>query len=345
MDSNHSINVDETLEPENKKLKTCQDLKITVGGAVDGSGAIDYWYYASIMVKHSNYIDTMLAIGMKERNAYEISFPDIAPATWESMMKFLDKPLAARLMTVKDVLKVAPGYEQYDFAAGRELSGHILTEYIQGNVGVPDDLDLFIDAIRLADTLHLDEAKDAGVVWIEATILFFDLTIFSRVQIAKLAPLLANEDSLFAIVKKFVETVATKDDILHRLFPELLVNKFALYQKSRRTGEEWSRRVQLTGSGCDADGIYITLGSFGGCAVRFFCVSLGLWGGQKVHFDIMRSDDIWVILGRSYTASVETILWKCPHSRNLMVPPKVGWVAVDELAIGKNPTLKYLMQA
>jgi hypothetical protein len=46
MDRNHPINVDETLIPENKKLKTSQDLKITAGGAVDRSGAIDYWYYA-----------------------------------------------------------------------------------------------------------------------------------------------------------------------------------------------------------------------------------------------------------------------------------------------------------
>jgi hypothetical protein len=65
-----------------------------------------------------------------------------------------------------------------------------------------------------------------------------------------------------------------------------------------------------------------------------------------VYFDIMVSYDIWVILGRSNTTFLETILWKWPHSCNLMVPPKVGSVAVDELAIGKkNPTLKYLMQA
>jgi hypothetical protein len=136
-----SINDDETLEPERRKLKSCEpDMKITVGGAVDGSDAIEYWYHASIMANHSNYIDTMLASGMKESNTYEVSFPDIPPATWESMMKFLDKPLAGRLMTVQDVMEVAPWYDKYDFPEGRELSGHILAEYIKGveDMYVPD---------------------------------------------------------------------------------------------------------------------------------------------------------------------------------------------------------------
>jgi hypothetical protein len=39
------------------------------------------------MAAHSNCIDTRLASEMKESNTCEVSFPDIAPETWESMMK------------------------------------------------------------------------------------------------------------------------------------------------------------------------------------------------------------------------------------------------------------------
>jgi hypothetical protein len=229
-----SINDDQALEPARKKLRSCEpDLKITVGGDVDGIDAVDYWYHASMMANHSVYIDTMLASGMKESNTYEVSFPDIAPATWESMMKFLDNPLAVRLMTIEDVMEVATGYDRYDFPAGRELCSHILTEYIRALSAppeeTPDDLDFCIDAILLADALHLDEAK--GFRWIIAiiatTLVPNETTLFSMDHIAKLAPLIATEERLFHIADHVVKSVVTKDDILHRLFPELFVERLA----------------------------------------------------------------------------------------------------------------------
>ena len=42
----------------------------------------------------------------------------------------------------------------------------------------------------------------------------------------------------------------------------------------------------------------------------------------------------------NYDAVVEKILWKCPHSHNLAIPPKVGWIPVDDLA-ASNPKLSY----
>jgi hypothetical protein len=349
-----SINDDETLKPERKKLKSCEpDLKITVGGAVDGSDAIEYWYHASIMANHSNYIDTMLASGMKESNTYEVSFPDIAPATWESMMKFLDKPLAIRLMTVQDVMEVAPWYDKYDFPEGRALSSNILTEYIKGveDMYVPDvpgNLDFFIGVILLADALHLDEAKNMGVLWIGATMENSCRNILSRDHIAKLAPLIAKEGSLIATVKLFVKSVVTKDDILHRLFPELLVERFSSYNKNVSI-QEWAPSVKLSGSRCNADGEYFTrlLGWEESFAPEFLRRRTGRWRGQDLTFKITVRDDTWVILGfsLSHDSFVENIIWKCPHSRNLMLPPKVGWVPVDKnLAIGMNPTLKFIMQ-
>jgi hypothetical protein len=234
-----SINDDEASEPARKKLRSCEpDLKITVGSNVGGSDAIDYWYHASIMANHSVYIDTVLSSGMKESNTYEVSFPDIAPATWESMMKFMDNPLAGRLMTIEDVIEVGAGYDQYDFPAGRELCSHILTEYILALSAEepPDNLDFCIDAILLADTLHLDEAKDRGVLWILETILAPpNGAIFSSDHIAKLAPLIAREERLFTFAKVLARSVVTKDDILHRLFPELLVEKLSSFRRARES--------------------------------------------------------------------------------------------------------------
>ena len=106
-----SINDDEPSKPVRKKLKSCEpDLKTTVDGDVEGSDAVDFWYHASVMATHSNYIDTMLASGMKESNTYEVSFPDIAPATWESMIKLFGQFLTGHPVLVKDVMEVAPWY-------------------------------------------------------------------------------------------------------------------------------------------------------------------------------------------------------------------------------------------
>jgi hypothetical protein len=359
-----SINDDEILKPERKKLKSCEpDLKITVGGAVDGSDAVDYWYHASVMAIHSNYIDTMLASGMKESNTYEVSFPDIPPATWDSMMKFLDKPLAIHLMKVEDVMEVAPWYDKYDFPEGRELSGHILKKYFEVmlNTEIPgddldaeidaeihgDDLDFFIDAILLVDALHLDDVKNAGVRWIEEVISDAEKLIFSRDHIAKLAPLMAKEDSLFEIVKLFVKSVVTKDDILNRLFPELLVEKMVSSHNAEML-HGLVRGITLSGSGCDEiDGKY-------NCrlwvnALQFLCYRDVSWGGEEMeNFEIIVRDAIWVILGHVWDdedadEASEKILWKCPHRRTPMLPPIDGWVPVDELARGESPTLKYLM--
>jgi hypothetical protein len=257
---NPSIDDDETLKnPERKKLRFCEpDLKITVGGDVDGSDAVDYWYHSSVMATHSNYIDTMLASGMKESCTYEVSFPDIPPATWESMMKFLEQPLAVFLMTAKDVMEVAQWYDQFDFPRGRQLSGHILTKYLnyheEGGMFPDDDFDFFIDAILLADALGLDEAKNAGVRWIQKAI--FDNEDYficcSTYLIAKLAPLIAKEDHLFKTVKLFVKSVVTKDDILDRLFPEMLVKSLLACCQKNPAIKDLVTGIIVSGSRCNA---------------------------------------------------------------------------------------------
>ena len=81
---------------------------------INGSNAVGCWCHASsVMATQSNCAHAVLGCGVKESNTHEVSFPDFAPATWESRMKFLeDKPLAGRLMRAKDVMEVAPRVAQ-----------------------------------------------------------------------------------------------------------------------------------------------------------------------------------------------------------------------------------------
>jgi hypothetical protein len=197
----------------------------------------------------------------------------------------LDKPLAVRLMTAEDVMEIAPLYDKYDFPEGRNLSGHILKEYIQAmKTDVPDDLDFFIDAV-LADALHLDEKKNAGVRWMQDAIMCLNnRTMFSRIHIAKLAPLIAKEERLFTCVKFFVNSVVTQDEILNWLFPELPVEKFVSFQKNRTILEEWAPTVELSGSRPGVDGEYCRHHSSGFRNYRR--APGGLRGGQELFFQI-----------------------------------------------------------
>jgi hypothetical protein len=52
IEKNPSINDDDTMKPERKKLRSSEpDLKISVGVNDD---TVDYWYHSSVMATHSN---------------------------------------------------------------------------------------------------------------------------------------------------------------------------------------------------------------------------------------------------------------------------------------------------
>ena len=72
------------------------------------------------------------------------------------------------------------------------------------------------------------------------------------------------------------------------------------------------------------------------------------WNGREAEFYLgIGEDGDWVISCTKYYPDLDDegeefdwVLWKCPHSANLMLPPKEGWVAVDKLAKG-CPKLSY----
>ena len=356
---------DEQLKPERKKIKSSEpDLKITVGGnhtTTDGGDvesqnkhAVEYWYHSIIMANHSNYIDAMLATPMKESKTYEITFPDIAPNTWDSMLKFLEGPVAVRLMTAKDVMEVAPVYDQYDFPQGRELCGHVLKEYFEDKEKIVSDLDAFIDAILLADAVNLDEAKRVGIIWLmdalQETRILVGKTAFTTGHMKKLAPLIAKEESLFDVVKCGLQCVETENDILSPLFPHLFVTTYSSLQAGELL-HAMIHLVKLYGSESNADGCFEKDCPDG----PYHSERTGRLNGVLVYFNIVLYDTGWAITGVTdpeidadgaavEDSVVESILWQCPNSANLHVPPRVGWKPVNKLARGVEPKLSYIVK-
>jgi hypothetical protein len=111
---------------EPKELRSSEpDLKVILGS---GEGQSIKWYHSPMLASRSEYIDVILATSVMEREARTITFPDITPKVWESMMKFFDDPIAIRQMKVTDVLEVAPMYDKYGFAEGLKLCGHVMLD-------------------------------------------------------------------------------------------------------------------------------------------------------------------------------------------------------------------------
>jgi hypothetical protein len=338
---------DDTMNPVRKKLRSSEpDLKISIGA---NDEAVDYWYHSSIMANHSNYIDTMLATPMQESKTLELSFPDIASSTWDSMMKFLEGPVAARLMTIEDAMEVAPVYDQYDFPQGRELCDHVLTEYFQDKKKILSNLNCFVDAVLLADAANLNEAKKVGVKWLRQTLCSLDShtgrIIFTENHLRELVPLIIKEDRLFKIVRLTLNGILSrKEDLRSPLVPRALVMTHARFESSRMLGKGFTH-LKLSGTGCKADGIYTRDYSHN----HYDCNRRGLWAGTQVNFEVvlLADESGWAITGATLHENDENVvsktLWCCPNSHNLPLPPQDGWIPVDELAIGRQPTVSYRM--
>jgi hypothetical protein len=314
------------------------------------------------MANHSNYIDTMLATPMKESKTFELSFPDIAPPTWDSMMKFLEGPVAVRLMTAKDAMEVALEYDQYNFPQGRELCDQVLKDYFQDKKKILSNLNCFVNAVLLADAANLNEARNEGVEWLCQTFCSLNSQtgriIFTENHIRKLVPLIIEDDDLFRIVGCELygrdSIRSRKEELQSPLFPCALVTEYARAE-TRNMLLKGSTHIKLSGTGCKADGIYTRDPDDDyDC---YDCNRRGLWAGVQVNFHIalcMNDEAGWAIIGETLPEIDEDgdendenvvikTLWRCPNSQNLPLPPQDGWIPVDELAIGRQPTVSYRM--
>jgi hypothetical protein len=330
---------------DQKKLRSCEaDLLVVVGEEKK-----EYRYHSQIMAAHSNYIDTMLANPMKESQSLSLSFPDLTPAVWELMMKFLD-PVHSRNFAMSDVMKVARAYDQYDFARGRQLCDSVVFDYFikvmpEGTYDrelKPDDLDCLIDAFLLADEVNLEKAKKQGVIYFKGALQSFQgfgRSMFTEPQIGKLVPLIAKEK----LMKDMTEA-----EILSPLFSRYVIGTCLVWENTMVIGKAVTG-LELRGTGTNADGEYKRELSV------FSTNELIRWDGvdRLIRIGRIKSGD-WVIYGETVPERGEDgkpingttnkkILWKNPYSRNKPLPPESGWTAVGERFQSlSQPKIKYI---
>jgi hypothetical protein len=213
--------------------------------------------------------------------------------------------------------------------------------------------------VLLADAANLNEAKKVGskslIRTIESRTLHSGPIIFTEDHMKKLAPLIAKEDNLFQCLTSsyIVPSVKTKEDILSPLFPFAFVLA-CRYSETYNVLQREVDGVRLSGTRCKADGMFAKeFNDF-----EFKTKRTGRWGRVEVTFMITQERDSldWVITSQTVPAIdedsdgdaqegwpkkvVETVLWKCPNSHNMPMPPRTGWISVDTMAHGK-PELSY----
>jgi hypothetical protein len=220
-----------------------------------------------------------------------------------------------------------------------------------------------VDAVLLADAANLIEAKNVGLAWLYKT--FHSSMdshtggiIFTENHIRKLVPLIIKEDDLYQIVASIFRAsgvnggsgIKSKEDLRSPLFPWALVMAYKSCETLAVLAEK-TTRIKLSGTGCNADGIYTN------CYGPVYRCNRGeQWAGVQLNFKIVLVEEVdqwgWFVVGVEIDEDglemdedgdgIEAFkfLWRCPNSQNLSLPPQDGWIPVHYLARGQ-PTVSY----
>ena len=323
-----------------QKLRSAEpDLRVIVG---QGDEKKEYLCHSVVLASHSVYIDTMLATSMKEKRERVLSFPDLDPTTWESMLKFLTDPLASRAMTVEDTVELAIAYDKYEFSEGRRYCDFILAETFRRlstpslrsveefyDDDKPNDLTTLIDTYVLANTAHLQETKGAAVH-------LFGL-IFQRV----------GHSLLFTESQLKMLTPLIKSD---KLLPDWTEEKISLptFPRDFNHEMEWKRVIEKAVPRVQVRGCSIYYRELPAPFNQFKSKGTRVVENMRYDLRISVQQDDWIMYGTPSRKPADEagrrIFWKCPRGFHRQVlPPENGWKKVDDPMAGSQvPTIKHI---
>ena len=347
-------------EPETKKLRSCEDdLKVVLG---DGAPSEDNvrWYNSAILASKSAYIDAMLATPMKESKERQITFPDITPRVWETMLTFVNDPKAARKMTMADALDVLKMYDKYQFQGGKDLCEDVMEEYFkevrENENEVPPDVDAMVEGTALAFEANLTRALEAGSDYIKARLcrssVPYGRTMFTEEHIERLVPLLMHLKKNRCIPNYWLND--SLEDMKKPDFPTRYV-QMCKQHITENTLYGFIDRIELSDTHGEPDGFYSMSAWSYSEYVRVDGATM-TWGGTEVEIVIKKTKNGWAILRKTLPALdehgqedestiVTSVCWLHPCSQNLPLPPMSGWRAVDKACHDRHtPKIKYRLK-
>ncbi|CAB9520486.1 expressed unknown protein [Seminavis robusta] len=322
-------------EPATKRLRcTDPDLKIVLEYSTREESVWvemkkEYHMYSHVLAGLSNFIDTSLSVDMKEKKRKEIVFKDVTPEIFEMALKYQQDLGAVRFMEAKDAAKLIKFYDKYEFTGGIKLCDDVLSDYFQNNIQnldlqkPPEDLDLLVRAAALAYRFDLTNSKDAGIQYLKTRMHFtispFGLSMFSEDHIKRLQPMFV--EGVFRQVHCALDALSAKE-VAPLSFP-----KYFISLASDVTCGQTCRFVELSGTGTYADGTYSL--TFDG---NFKRQRKDDWDGEPCDFFIERgiiTGENWGIVAWNRDEPAK-VIWKCPHTATLELPPEGPWFPVSE---------------
>lgn len=329
-----------------KKLRyTDPDLLVIIKNDVDDEATESkvYHMYAQNLARLSTFVDTSLSVDMREKNEMKITFHNITPDHFEKALQYLEDPLAVRSMTPADALELIPFYDQYQFPGGLLLCDAILSNYVgeqePTNVAMklPDDLDLLVQVFSIAHKYSLPKSSEKSVSHLNIRFQDdrscpFGPSIFSEEHMTMIQPMF--QEGLLQVPHGF-----TNQDLNCSLFPKYFVKCTAL-----KYATKLSQYITLQGTGTH-DGKFRKDVDRYIAPFREETVEVRNGGILNGYFRIAKSDlcdNDWAILCSPVGGGpVQHVMWKCPYSKNLTLPPTEPWVPVDTLLVNRKVKIKY----
>lgn len=349
-----SASTDKNDQPPQKKIRFSEpDVKVIVGSSDVGSGEVKVFFHHSVLLAyHSGYIDSMLASSLKESESKELTFPDIPPSTWDSMIQWVGDPCAAVTLEFKDALKVAEFYHKYNFHHGVALcdnifKGRVLTK-ARSISNVPSKSDAVIDVMEVlhkCGMTEFHESRNSIARWLhklfnaKASTLSVALT---KKRLVRMAPYLAEEmeknAQLLEQVKPIFDWVKTKDDILcpgFVLHAQLKIQTLDLIHCTDLLAKKMDIAL-LCFEPAVVDGkfIFTRRNPRDGTPVYTKLDNIEWGNDEHIRRDftvtIERSEDGWEIIATN--EAISFTLWRASEYTNCSLPPLTGWEAVDSQA-------------
>jgi len=186
----------------------------------------------------------------------------------------------------------------------------------------------------------LEAVKKAGVQALAVRFVDPDLRIkFTENQIQKLVLLIEKEDELLEVVN------VAKEELVSPLFPRFFIQSFQVELAHQMLQEAVCGLVLFVELPGDREGKT----RLAECTPKD---SSRWWGGdfprgrgranRKIRVQRNNTGDWEVRVSPLILHGSSDLFWMCPQSRNMKVPPRLGWEGVEQaFAVGRELTFEY----
>lgn len=227
------------------------DLEVVVGTPPNQE---TFACHGLILASYSAYIDSMLALPMREKTTRRVTFPDIEPAVWNKMMSFLE-PGGSEELKLSDLATVLPFYDKYDFRTGLLLCDKVLSNLLnahkKGQLQLEGEFaELFISTVVLAYELQLGKSSKEAIGFASRIVARLRYGRYTATQINALMPL-AIEDDTF--VRYLVETMMgmdadglSRDDMVHIVQEDTFADRLIARDDRIHGQEEILRQLYIS---------------------------------------------------------------------------------------------------